>query len=78
MDDRCPLTDPRPGDMVEAVIAEEIVVCLVTMIVVEEMQPIIFDIFKNGEVYPSHRATFTSWQMWCRTHSAEVRHKSTN
>lgn len=78
MDDRCPLTNPQPGDMVEAVVADDYVVCLVTMVVVEDAQPIIFDMFKNGELYPSHRATITAWQMWCQIHGAEVRHKSTS
>jgi hypothetical protein len=76
MDDRCPLTDPQPGDMVEAIIADSAVVCLVTMVIIEDIQPIIFDIFKDGELYPSQRATIIAWRVWCQTHNAEVRHKS--
>ena len=76
MDASSPLHDPRPGDIVEAVVCDKVIVCLVTMIIHEDLQSITFDMFKDGELYPSNRATLQSWQMWCEIHGAEDRHRA--
>jgi hypothetical protein len=73
MDDR-PLHNPRPGDIVEAVIDGQHVVCLVTMVITENIESIIYDTFTDGRLSPHCKTSIFRWQEWCRTHGATVKH----
>ena len=73
MQDRDPLNNPQPGDMVEAIVDGEHIVYLVTMIIAEDVQPVTFDMFKNGQLFPHRKSSVYYWQEWCRIHNATVK-----
>jgi hypothetical protein len=71
-DDRCPLSDPHPGDIVEATIGVEVIVRLVTMVVEDTIRLVIFDTFQEGKLYSSDKLSIFSWQAWCEDNDAII------
>jgi hypothetical protein len=71
-DNRNPLYDPRPGDIVEATIDTEVMVRLVTMVIEDTVRLVVFDTFQEGKLYSSDKSSIFLWRAWCEDNAAIV------